>query len=256
MIFGLRLFRKKLDEHERRIAALEAALHLVPERQGMRFENSLPIQTEYSAQSAYHPARQPMNQAPWVSKTVRIGEQLTSFEYAVKAQFWQAGLFTLIGTIISALINGTFDLRMTWYTPFLFGLATGAVALSILLMDHRDLVRQLVRDAGHRPKKLPELKVAISEPQANGASSRIKFLYLNGKIDHEDIQLFAHKVSAGKSLAVHSWSGIGGWTRPKLDNFFTELETMGYVEKRGGNQGRILTRAGKNLFKAISEGKL
>lgn len=63
----------------------------------------------------------------------------------------------------------------------------------------------------------------------------------------------AREVSNGKSMAVNGWGGVGGWSRTKLDSFFTELERMDYVSPGRGNKPRQLTRKGQALFRALAE---
>ena len=252
MLFGIRLFRQKLNQLEQRIAALEAALYMeersVIPPQHLESSISLPAAWDESL-TPVPPTTPKMN---YVSKHVQISERLTSYDFAVRAQLGQAALFSLAGLFVGGLATAMFDL--VWYAAILIGLAIGALDLAMLLLDHRGLVHKVVNQQ-NKPKQKPKpLRVEIKQPADQaGLPAQYQFLYLNGTIAHSDIRSFAQNVVAGKSLAIHGWTGVAGWTRPKLDQFFTELEKMGYCRPGRGNKPRELTSKGKALFRALAE---
>jgi hypothetical protein len=245
MIRGWGSTQKQLDELKQRVMALEAraGIQTYPT---VSLESSLPFNP-----MADDPSYLPAAGQPWVSKRVQISEQLTSFEFAVKAQFGQAAIFALGGAVLGGLLGGWLDL--SWYVAPVIGVVSGTIALIILVLDHRGMVHQLVNEVGQRPAKKQELRIAIKHSPSMGNQSDLRFLYLNGAIDRDDLRLMAQGVNEGKSLAVNAWIGVGGWTRTKVDNVMSELEKMGYVRPGRGNQPRQLTRRGRALFKALAE---
>lgn len=248
MVWGWCATQKRFDELEQRIVVLESMLGInAHQGQRVRLETSIP----HSAASENGTGYPPVAGQPWVSKSVRISEQLTSFEFAVKAQFGQASIFAIGGTVLGAVLVGWLDLP--WYASPVIGVVSGTVALIILVLDHRGMLHQLINDAGQRPAKKQELRIAVKHPQPESNKSDLHFLYLNGAIDRDDLRLMARRVSEGKSLTVNSWIGVGGWTRTKVDNLMSELEKMGYARSGRGNQPRQLTNKGRALFRALAE---
>jgi len=187
------------------------------------------------------------NWAPWVSKSVQISERLTSFEFAVKATAGQAALFGLGGGLFGA--GAAWLLRLPWYASPVLGVASGTLALTLLLIDHRGMLHQVVREAGARKPRYGELRVQIEHSDGRGTD----YLFLKEDVAREDLRELAQGVLAGKSLAVHAWVGVGGWTRTKFDNVMAELEKMGYTRPGRGNKARELTAKGRALFRALAE---
>ena len=245
-LFSLGLNNKRLTEIEQRLQRIENQLGISAAKLAT-FESSLSTQSGYDGD----PGAPALPGQLWVSKSVKISEQLTSYDFAVKAQLGQALLLTLVGILAGAAAVALFDL--VWYAALIIGLAVGAVALTYFILEHRGLLQRLVKDAGHRQAKKSELRVAIKQPSNHQTISDLTYLYLNGAIDRDDLRLIAAGVRDGKSLAVNGWIGVGGWTRTKLDNFLMELERMGYARPGRGNQPRMLTKQGQALFRALAE---
>lgn len=239
---------RRLQELEDRVAAIEARLRLAPTT-GRVLESSLAVKTAYEPDKSLPAA--PSAEIPWASKSVRISEQLTSYDYAVKTQISYGLIFSFGGMVLGAIATAVFDLP--WFSPLVIGVVMGTLVLLYLVIDQRGLVHQLVKDAGQRQAKKSELRVAIKQPSNHHTISDLTYLYLNGAIDRDDLRLIAAGVRDGKSLAVNGWIGVGGWTRTKLDNFLMELERMGYARPGRGNQPRMLTKQGQALFRALAE---
>ena len=237
---------QQLRKLEDRVAVLEARLGIKPPT--ATFENSLRIHTGYEPKSS--PLAMRLDQ-PWVSKSVRISEQLTSFEFAVKAQLGQAVLFALGGLTIGALVARLFEL--SWLAAPGFGLAAGSLALTILLIDHRGLVHRIVNDTNSRAqKKRTELRVQIDHHQ--GPLAKADFLYVAG-IQPDQLRQFAQATCDGVSLTFHAHAGGGKlFSQPQYAALMAELERFDYARPGAGNKPRTLTSKGKALMRALAEG--
>lgn len=227
-------------------------------RQPRRFENSIKLDPDWHSDEERYtvplttPEPQPQR-PPWTPKAVRINEQLTTFEYAVKSQLGQAGLVTIAGFCAGLIMVLTVD-NVPWWSFFPIGLAGGLVALLVFVIQHRSQVNHIVKSSNQKTTaQSKELTVNVRHAYQHKAEVNHDFLYLNGKITREDLRLMAQGVLSGRSLAVNAWSGVGGWTRNKVDSFLGELEAMQYVTPGKGNKARQLTSKGKALFRALAE---
>jgi hypothetical protein len=247
---------KRMSDLEKRITALEIALQRFRQYETLVLESSMPDHSAWFRHGEGHTSgvdnlAAPVG-VPWVSKSVRITEQLTSFEFAVKTQLGQAALFGLGGMVVGA--GAAWLLELPWYAAPVLGAAAGTLALTILLLDHRGMVHQVITDAGNRPgKQRTELRVQIDQRDAHSRLNGVEFLYVSG-IEHHQLQTFAAAAVKGSSLAVHKWTGRGAlFTRGQFDDLMTELEQFGYIKPATGNVARQLTRKGRALMRALAE---
>jgi hypothetical protein len=182
---------------------------------------------------------------PWVSNSVRLVGNLSSSDFGRQTRndaLLGGGVFTCLGGIATLLGS------LPAYAPLVVGCAGFALTGAVLVVHNRTMLHMLIRQQEKKNKK-GELRVQINQPEID----HVDFLFLNGEIDREDLRTMAERTLAGKSLAVHSWIGVGGWTRTKLDNFYAECEKMRYMRPGRGNKPRELTPQGRALFKALAE---
>jgi hypothetical protein len=247
---------KRMSDLEKRITALETALRQFRRHETLVLESSMPDHSTWYQQGEGHTNGMYTLAAqmglPWISKSVRITEQLTSFEFAVKTQLGQAVLFGLGGTVVGA--GAAWLMELPWYAAPVLGMAAGTLALTILLLDHRGMVHRVITDAGSRPgKQRTELRVQIDQRDAHSRLNGVEFLYVSG-IEHPQLRTFAAAAVKGASLAVHKWTGRGAlFTRSQFDDLMTELEQFGYIKPATGNVARQLTRKGRALMRALAE---
>jgi hypothetical protein len=72
-------------------------------------------------------------------------------------------------------------------------------------------------------------------------------------IEAATLRDFFRAVAAGGTLAVGSWVGAGKtFSRPQYDSLMDKLERAGLVVNQGGNVGRVLTAAGRGVFKKLA----
>jgi len=225
---------------ERRLEALERRVALL---EGVRLDNAV----------AFTPAAAPAAARPWErpTKRERLTGDLATFDYAVKATAGQAALFGLAGGVLGLALYGLFGLA--WTVIPAAALATGAVALVLLLIDHRRTVARVTAPAGKRRAGGGELRLSVRhEGDADGMAG-LEFLRLPGDVTRDALRTLAREVLDGGSLAVHSWTGRAGWTLRTFTATMAAFEKRGFVRPGRGNAPRSLTRKGQALFRALAE---
>jgi hypothetical protein len=245
----------RLKEIERRQAAFEQRLAFLERRPAIADRARTPLQWSDEAESVYQPdmagtiGEAAHRLAPWVSTSVRFAESLTSVGH-VKAMALQAALMGISAGSVGGLVAWRAELPVL-ATAGGVAVASFALTFSTLLIINRGDIHALVRQQAGKSKNVYH-RVQIDQGSGEG-SQHTDFLFLKHDIDREDLRELAQAVLDGKSLAVHGWIGVGGWTRTKFDNAMAELEKMGYVRPGRGNVSRELTAKGRALFRSWAE---
>jgi hypothetical protein len=187
---------------------------------------------------------------PWVSKTTRFTERLTSTEF-VWATLGQAGIAGLSFTILGA--GTAWLLELPWFASPVIGAVGFALAGGVLLFHNREMLHRLVMEQTKKGKQRAELRVQIDFPFDGQVTPHAEFLYLRCEVKPAQLAEFARAVLNGSSLAVHVWTGAGGaFTRAQYDSLMSELVKMDYIKPSTGNQTRSLNRRGLALMKALA----
>ena len=235
----------RVRELEARVAELEAA-------QGERSHNAsvqwvanrVPGRRRYSA---------PAN-TPWTSKSVQLHAAITQYDYAVTAQVKHAMVFAASGSA-TGMLAWAWQPNL-WYAPIVGGIGMGLVSLTWMVVDHRLMVRSLVKNAvsPQRPQR-DELRVEVVHDGNAQLGAGMEFLLVQGRVTRDNLIEFAGAALAGRSLAVNLWAGKLDWSRPAYEALVNELERRGFLAPARGNVGRKPTAKGVALFRGLLDQK-
>jgi len=236
---------KRLTDIERRLSRLETERATDSK---LTLQNTTPILFRDSPDT---PDRKQLVPA-FQPAIVKLNEQLTSFDFAVKSQYGQAALIGLACAGAGGVAALIFD--MIWYAPLVIGVSGFAIASGALILDHRSLVHKTV-DLASKPKANSQstlnLNISGSNPNNPNAMDRLS---IQADVSPEQIKKFATEVSRGVTLAVNHWCGAGSlFTRNQYDSLMAELILMNYVKPSSGNIPRQLSKKGKALIRALVE---
>ncbi len=246
------LFPQREDMATGRIVAIEKRLADVEQRlvilEGRpmtdQVQNVYYHRDEYTGDMAGTVKRLP----PWVSTSVRFAESLTSPAF-VKTTFLESGVLGLSFAALGALVS--WRLELPWIAPILIGLTGAALSGGILVLWNRTELHRVITQQANR-KRQTEMRVQISKYDERFISA--EFLYLNARIEPEQLRQFARASLAGANLSVHNWVGQGAlFSRGQYDSLMAELERMDYVVPGAGNQARRLTSKGRALMRAWAD---
>jgi len=187
----------------------------------------------------------------FVPNSVKINEQLTSFDFAVKSQYWQAALIGLACAGAGGVAALFLDL--VWYAPLVIRVSGFAIAAGVLVLDHRSLLHETV-SAASKPKSNTQhtlnLNISGHNPENRNA---VDMLTIKANIEPEQLKILATEViGRGAPLTQNHWIGAGSlFSRGQFDSLMAELVLMGYVKVSAGNKPRTLSKKGAALFRAL-----